>query len=91
MLGANTDGELYKGIMSFMIAGLKESVTIIVKAIPECSISGEWLAPEIEKLLKNLRKIGFTVRATISDDHSSNVNAYGRLLKKYECNSISLS
>ena len=83
MIGKDADGELYKGVMSFMIVGLKESVAMIVKAIPECTISGEWLMPEIESVLRNLIKIGFKVRAVICDDHGTNVNAYSRLSKKY--------
>ncbi len=48
MIGANESGELYNGVVSFMIVGLKQSVPMIVKAEPECTITGEWLIDELE-------------------------------------------
>ena len=39
LTGANPDGNPYKGIMRFMIAGLKENVPFVVKDIPETGIS----------------------------------------------------
>ena len=34
-VGADDKGNLYKGIVAFMIAGLKESIPYIVQSIPE--------------------------------------------------------
>ena len=50
LVGADTDGNLYKGIMCFMIVGLQENVPFVVKAIPETGATGEWIKGEIEKL-----------------------------------------
>ena len=41
---ADNEGNLLKGIVSFMIVGLKESLPCIGQAIPEVKFSGEWLA-----------------------------------------------
>ena len=43
-VGADDEGNLYKGIVAFMIVGLKESIPYIVQAIPEVKFSGKWLA-----------------------------------------------
>lgn len=40
-IGANSEGQLYKGIFVFLIVGLKKSVPIVVRASPETTISGE--------------------------------------------------
>lgn len=42
-IGANSEGELFSGITVFMIVGLKKSVPIVVRAVPETSINGEYL------------------------------------------------
>ena len=43
-IGEDEEGELYKGIACFMIVGLKQSVPHVIQAIPEVTITGEWLA-----------------------------------------------
>ena len=39
-IGANED-ELYKGIMVFMITGLKNTLPLVIKACPEITVNGE--------------------------------------------------
>ena len=38
IIDANENSELYKGLLSFMIEGLKENVPCIIKSVPEPSI-----------------------------------------------------
>ena len=40
-VGADADGNLYKGILVIMIVGLKKSIPGVVNAFPETSITGE--------------------------------------------------
>ena len=47
MVGADPDDNLYKGVVSFTICGLKETVSYVVKSIPETSINGECLKTNI--------------------------------------------
>ena len=82
-LGEDPEGNLYKGIVCFMIVGLKENVPYVIKASPEVSISGAWLADEIAKAISLLSRSGFRVRGVVSDNHSANVNAYTNLLSEY--------
>ena len=54
LVGADENGELYTGVMVFMVVGLKESIPFVVKACPEFKMSGKWLSEEIEDTLKTL-------------------------------------
>ena len=83
-VGADCKGRLFKGIVAFMIVGLKESVPIIIRASPEITISGEWLANEFSTCITHLIEAGFTVRAIVTDNHSANVSAFKKLLNMYE-------
>ena len=61
LIGCDENGELYKGILSFMIVGLKTNIPYVIRAVPEVDIKSEWLAQEIEKTLRLLLATGFTV------------------------------
>ena len=82
IIGANENNELYKGLLSFMIVGLKENVPYIIKSVPELKIGGNWIKEQILDSLNILKNIGFRVRAIVSDNHSANVLAYKLLLKE---------
>ena len=79
-VGADENGELYKGVVSFMIVGLKSNVPYIVKALPEKEIDGVWLKDELLDCINILQGSGFNIRGIVCDDHPSNVNAYKQLL-----------
>ena len=40
---AGEEDNLYKGIVAFMVVGLKQSALFIVQAIPEIRFNGQWL------------------------------------------------
>ena len=80
-IGADEENNLYKGVVSFMVVGLKESVAYVVKSVPETNITGEFLKEKLLECIKTLEDCDFNVRAVVSDDHSSNVSAYQLLLK----------
>ena len=67
-----------------MIVSLKKSIPFDVKCCAEVSINGPLLADEIDKCVLNLKEVGFSVRAIITDNHACNVSAFSILLKKYE-------
>ena len=46
-VGAGDEGNLYKGMVAFIIVGLKESIPYIVQAILEVKFSCEWLADKM--------------------------------------------
>lgn len=81
--GADEAGNLYKGIVVMMIQGLKKSIPIVVKALPEIEIKGSWLADELSECILALSSSGFNVRAVVSDNHSTNVKAFEMLKEKY--------
>ena len=48
-VGADSDGNMYKGVVVFMLQGLKQSVPVVVTACPETEISGRWLAEKLSE------------------------------------------
>ena len=46
-----------------------------------------WLSQQMERNVKVLAEAGFSVRAIVSDNQSSNVNAYSNLSEKFESGS----
>ena len=58
--------------------------------MPETKKSGEWLAQHISECVLFLSKVGFNVRAVVTDNHSSNVNTFNCLLYTYGTNDSKL-
>ena len=81
-IGADDNGNLYKGIVILMIAGLKKSIPYVIKACPEISINGDWFANEIAQSISTLSSNGFNVRAVVTDNHSADVSAFNNMLLK---------
>ena len=75
-VGADEEGNLYKGIVAFMVVGLKQSTPFVVQAIPEVTFNGQWLCDKIASNIANLGNAGFCVSEPVADNHSSNVNAF---------------
>jgi len=87
-VGADEDGNLYKGIVAFMIIGLKESIPYVVQAIPEVTFNGGWLANKMASCIDDLTAAGFCVRGVVTDNHSSNVNpTFSKLVTMYNSDS----
>ena len=73
-IGADENGKLYKGIVAFMVVGLKSSISYVVKATPEVMIDGTWLSKELDTCISLLGLNGFRVPAVVTDNHSTNVS-----------------
>lgn len=69
--------------MVFMISGIKETVPIVIKAVPETTFNGEWLSNHLNSCLSSLIDAGFSVRGIVMDNHSANVNAFEKLCSQY--------
>ena len=52
---------LYKGIVVFMIQGIKQSILIVVKSCPEVTVKSYWLAKEIADCIQQLFLDDFSV------------------------------
>ena len=82
MIGGDDQGELYKGIICFMIVGLKESIPYVIKkASPQINIDANWLKTELLDSLKILSNCGFRVRAVVCDNHPATVSSFKKLLE----------
>lgn len=86
-VGSDEEGNLFTGIMAFMVVGLKQSVPFVVQAIPEVTYDGQWLCENISANIDNLARAGFCVRGLVADNHSSNVNAFASLKKLFKSDS----
>ena len=82
-IGLDDDGNLYSGVVVFMVVSLKESIPFVVKACPEFKITGEWLCCQMEETLETMCTSSFKVRAVITDNHATNVLAFKILRSKY--------
>ena len=83
---ADADENLYKGIVVFMIQGLKHTVPLVVKA-SEVSVSGQWLASNLSDCIESLGNAGFNVCGIVTDNHSANVSAFNHLQKMFPSSS----
>ena len=79
--GVDEKGDLYKGIVAFMVLGLKQSIPVVAKAIPEVTFYGQWLAEKFIDNIDNLIEVRLCVRSIITDNRSANVNAISALIK----------
>lgn len=91
LIGCDEDGNLFKGLVGFMIVGLQKSIPYVIKSIPETKIEGEWLKTEIIKSIETLHSLGFSVRAVIADNHSTNVSAFSKILISNGCDKDDLA
>ena len=82
-VGADKDGNLYKGIVVYMVCGLKKTLPIVVKTSPETKLNGTWMSEQLEECVCTLAEAGFKVRAIVTDNHSANVAAFSMLRKKF--------
>ena len=48
LVGADSEGNLFKGPKTFMINSLKQSIPFVIKAIPEVKIDGLRLSEQID-------------------------------------------
>ena len=79
MIGCDAERELYKGIVSFMIVDLKESIPYVIKSSPETNTNAKWLKTELLDSLEILSNCGFRVRAIACENHPSNVTSFKKL------------
>ena len=83
LVGCDSEGELCKGFVCFMIVGLKNSIPYMIKSSPETKINAEWLKEELLDCLGTLSKSGFIVRAIACDNHPLNVSSFKNLLQHF--------
>ena len=52
----DSEGNLFKGVMIFMINSLKQSIPFVIKAIPEVKTEGLWLSEQIDEYIHTLHQ-----------------------------------
>ena len=74
-IAGDNNGILYKGIMVFMVQGLKSSLPVGIKV----SITSQWIAFLFDDCVAQLGKKGFKFRSIATDNHNADVSAFGSL------------
>ena len=85
LTGCNSELQMYKNIICFMVVSLKQSTPYIPKAIPLTKINHQIVQNGVLSCLSMLTKVNFTIRAVVCDNHSTNVSAYKHLKEIYPC------
>ena len=84
LVGCNSEGELYKGLICFIIVGLKNYIPYVIKSSPETKMNDDWLKKELIGYLGILSKSGFIVRALVCGNHPSNVSTLKNTLQRFK-------
>eukprot|EP00912_Choanoflagellata_sp_UC4_P001354 UC4_evm1s837 len=76
-------GELFKGILTFMIVGIggQKGSSYVIRSVPEVKITGTLISEELKAILTTLDSAGLDVRAVVSDNHKANISAAGLTLE----------
>ena len=82
-IGEDSESNLYKSVVVFMIVGLQKAFPYVVRSSAEVYIIGSWLKKEIDECITSLHQSGFKARAIVTDNHSINVNAFLEFHKAY--------
>ena len=83
-MGCNSEGELYKGLVYFMIVDLKNYIPYVIKSFSENKINADWLTDELIDCLETLSHSGFNIRVIVCDNHPSNVSSFTNLLQHFD-------
>ena len=62
------EGNSYKGIFTFLVVELKQSIPFVVQTIPEVTFNGQWLAEKISDNIGNLKEIRLCVQGIVTDN-----------------------
>ena len=85
-MGVDEEGNLYKGIVAFIVAGLNQSIPFVVQAIPEVTFNGQWLVEKFSHNMDNLIENGLCLWG-ITNNHSAKVCAFSTLIKIFNSES----
>ena len=80
-VGVDKEGNLNKGIIAFMVVGLKQPIPFVVQAIPEVICNGHSLAEKISDNIDNLIELGLCVQSIVTGNQSANVNGFSAVIK----------
>ena len=74
---------MYKGNIGLVVVRLKQYTLFVVQAFPqagqanpEVTFNGQWLTDKISDNIDSLMVIGLSVRSIVTNNHSTNVNAF---------------
>ena len=74
LTGCDSNLQMYKSILCFMVVSLKQSTPYIINAIPLTEINHQIVPDGIINCGNTLSRRDFNARAVVSDNHSPNVS-----------------
>ena len=84
LTGCDSELQMYKSILCFMVVSLKQTTPYLLKAIPLTKINHQIVQDGILNCISILSG-HFTIRAVVCDNHSTNVSTYKHLKMLYPC------
>ena len=72
LIGCNAELQMFKSILCFMVASLKQSIPYIIKAMPLTKINHQIVQDGILSCISILNKSKFTIRAVVCEYHPMN-------------------
>ena len=85
LTGCDSNLQMYKSILCFMVVSLKQSTPYFIKAIPLTKINYHIVQDGIINCVNMLSRRDFNIRAVVSDNRSMNVSAYKHLKALHPC------
>ena len=70
LIGCDHNGNLFKGIMRFIIMGVQKNVPLVVKAVPKSKIEKKWLSGQIIETMQSLHEILFSKYGSESHENA---------------------
>ena len=61
LIGFDDNRDLFKGLMTFMIVGVRKNVPFVFKDVPESKIEEKWLSGQIIESIQSFHEICFHV------------------------------
>ena len=83
VIGCDSDLNMFKSILYFMVVSLKKTIPYVIKAIPTVILTFLDVYNGILNCISVLNDGNFHVRGVIADIHSTNVKAYKVLVKNF--------
>ena len=85
LTGCDSNLQMYKSILCFMVVSLIQSTPYIIKTILLTKINHQIVQDGTINCVNMLRRRDFNVRAVVSDNYTTNVSAYKHLKAPHPC------
>ena len=75
-ISADENRNVYKGEIVFIIWGLKQLVSVVLKECPEVALTGKWLGDQLADCAFALAQAGFNVQKIVIGNQACYMNVF---------------